>query len=516
MTKSRFILPWFVLLLIVTPCRPQVHGAVGAVTIDGKIWNQISLRPVIPIWKFGVALDIALYMDAEGNIRKDDWDFTSGKSGLQTIIDKIYYIRYGHPGEPLYGRVGALDNVTIGYGILMSGYSNTMEYPQTKKVGLDLRIRGKRTAIQGMTNDFKEFGGLVAVRGERPLPFGLPLGITIAMDRNQHFGLKDRDRDGYPDLVDDFPDTRSLWLDSDGDGLADLDPLEWDIDGDGITDTLGPDIPGWPLDTIIVLDTYIFKKPNPVNILKDHNAIAAIALDAGIPVYSDKHIRVSIYAQAAQLIGTTTNPESLEKKALGLGLVPLGISARFGPASLNIEYRNTPTGRFEFGYWNRAYELERAVFVQTVNGNRIQTKESRLGTFGPSQGIYGQLAIHIGPLLKADAQYQTMTGDRWNSSLGVFENVQYQNFFSELALAKPISRLKTATLFFQQRNVPNLFDFVPNASTVMGYRLGLSMGSGMTIEYISKNTYKDLNGDGDVLDLNESITITAIETSFAF
>ena len=26
----------------------SVQGAFGAVTIDGKIWNQIALRPIIP------------------------------------------------------------------------------------------------------------------------------------------------------------------------------------------------------------------------------------------------------------------------------------------------------------------------------------------------------------------------------------------------------------------------------------------------------------------------------------
>ena len=35
-----------------------------------------------------------------------------------------------------------------------------------------------------------------------------------------------------------FQMTQFGWLDTDGDGIADIDPNELDIDGDGVTDTL--------------------------------------------------------------------------------------------------------------------------------------------------------------------------------------------------------------------------------------------------------------------------------------
>ncbi len=496
-----------------------MSGAVGAVTIDGKIYNQIAMRPTIPIGKFGIALDIVLYIDEEGNVRDDDWDFSSSSAGFNTIVDKIYYIRYGYPNDPLYARVGALDNVTLGYGILMSGYANTMEYPAVKKIGLDFRMKRARYSIQAMTNDFSELGGITGLRSTFPLQLGFPLGISFVMDKNQYFSLKDSDGDGYPDPLESFPFDADLWQDTDGDGLADNDPYEWDIDGDGITDTLDSRIEGWTLDTTIILDNDILRMSEPVNILKDRNSVAAIAFDGGIPIYSDSRFSISFYAQIAQMIGNTIVPvtaDSSEEKQLGIGMVPLGLVAKFGPAQLNIEYRKTPTGRFEFGYWNRAYELERAVFRSTANGMTIQTKESQLGTFGPSDGLYGQLRINIGSLLSASAQYQNMTGEKWNHSLQAFEEIQYQNFFASAGLRKSISKLQTAQLFLQQRNVPNLFEFEPNPSTVMGYRIGLEMGSGMVINYIFRRSFRDLNGDGDVRDSDETINITSIETTFAF
>ena len=95
---------------------------------------------------------------------------------------------------------------------------------------------------------------------------GLPIGISFVSDRNQYLGLRDNDNDGRPNIVDDFPNDKLYWLDSDGDGWADSDPNELDIDGDGITDTLDSRITGWNLDTIIVLDTDIQTKPEPLNI----------------------------------------------------------------------------------------------------------------------------------------------------------------------------------------------------------------------------------------------------------
>jgi len=41
----------------------SVQGAFGTVTIDGKIWNQIAIRPVIPFGKLSVSLDLVIYID---------------------------------------------------------------------------------------------------------------------------------------------------------------------------------------------------------------------------------------------------------------------------------------------------------------------------------------------------------------------------------------------------------------------------------------------------------------------
>ena len=69
----------------------SLQGAFGAVTIDGKIWNQIALRPIIPIGKISVALDIVFYIDQDGNIHDDEWDFSSGKKSKKGLT--IYKLK---------------------------------------------------------------------------------------------------------------------------------------------------------------------------------------------------------------------------------------------------------------------------------------------------------------------------------------------------------------------------------------------------------------------------------------
>ena len=65
-------------------------GSVGTVTINGQIYNQLSLRPEIPFGKLGVVLDLYIYFNDDG-IYWESWDFTSGVASYRTIVDKIYY-----------------------------------------------------------------------------------------------------------------------------------------------------------------------------------------------------------------------------------------------------------------------------------------------------------------------------------------------------------------------------------------------------------------------------------------
>ena len=47
----------------------------------------------------------------------------------------------------------------------------------------------------------------------------------------------------------------------------------------------------------------------------------------------------------------------------------------------------------------------------------------------------------------------------------------------------------------------------------MGYRIGITMGEGLVVNYIFKRMFRDTNGNG-IIEGSEAINLTGIETSF--
>ncbi len=82
---------------------------------------QIELAPNFDFGKIGLGLDLTFLYNPDEGIRAENgekWD------SFGDYLRTIRYVRYGHLRESIYGRYGALDYVTIGYGLLMDGYSN--------------------------------------------------------------------------------------------------------------------------------------------------------------------------------------------------------------------------------------------------------------------------------------------------------------------------------------------------------------------------------------------------------
>jgi hypothetical protein len=189
-------------------------GSVGTITMNGQIYNQLSLRPEIPIGKLGVGLDIYLYFNDDGMYLKS-WDFSGIGPAYRTIIDKIYYLRFGQPGDNLYIMAGALSSVTLGQGILVNNYANIMEYPQVRQIGLNLQANIAGVGIEVIHSNFKSTTpGVLGVRGSYSIMHNLNVGASFVTDMNQLDGLPDSDGDDYPDYYDYYPDDYEKWDDS--------------------------------------------------------------------------------------------------------------------------------------------------------------------------------------------------------------------------------------------------------------------------------------------------------------
>ena len=521
-----------ILLIFIMPNlggQDKLSGSFGTVTIDRKVWNQVSIRPVTHIWNFNVAWDLTLYFNHDGRVYDDNWNFSSFKHVKNTALDKIYYLSFGRKSDPFYFKIGALDYVNLGYGILVSGYSNTVEYPRVKNIGLNMRARSQFGSVQGFVNDFKQNIGLFGLRLSSRKLLKIPMGVAIVFDRNQMLGLRDTDEDGFPDRVDTFPNNDHYWLDSDGDGLADNNPNEYDRDGDGLpdVDNLGAIHAFWDELGVAVgqdfsqetfydslPDPSVSLLPTPMNINGNPDRVSAISIDLGYPIYAQDNMIISVYAQIAQMIGTTTHPGSGKKINLGMGMVPVGLSSQFGPATIILEYRMIPKGQFEFAYWNQTYDLERVTFGTVSGQTKVLTKESKLGRFGDQKGLYTQFRIKTGLLFTVNMSYQNLIGHIWDDSEVDYVISENQSFLASVKLIKQIYRIKNAEIFYHQRNVPNPFKFEVTESTILGYRTGVEIGSGIELNCHFQRSFRDLDGDGDVNSPGETINLTTIETSF--
>ena len=126
------------------------------------------------------------------------------------------------------------------------------------------------------------------------------------------------------------------------------------------------------------------------------------------------------------------------------------------------------------------------------------------------------MSIGLGSLVDAVMAFQNLNGEQYDFDSNSFQDASNQSFTAILRLKQGISKINKASWFYQQRNVPNPFDFKYSESTIMGYNVGLKLGNGMVLTYVFRRTFQDMNGDGDVLDNGEMINMTSVETSFSF
>jgi len=465
---------------------------IGAVTIDNVIYNQIGLRPEFVIGKFGVALDLTLYIDQDGNIRKDNWD------SFDDIIEKIYYVRWGLKGDPFYAKVGAIDNYRLGYGLLMNRYYNTIQYPAVIRTGLTLGFQGEKFGADLMLNDFKELGrpgGLIAGRLSYKLIGELTLGANAVYDRNQYAGLPDQDKDNIPDALDDFPRNKKYKVDTDGDGVPDL--IDPDRDGDGYTDhpPVGSDslYNDWDFNALRDL------KPDPFDISKAPNKEQlGFGVDLGLPVFTADYLQLTVYGQAAKFAYGN-----------GWGIGAPGVLAKLGFINVFAEYRLL-NKNFIPEYFNSTYEIERVAFAQGDSaGNLVPVTKRQLLDYVTDrmQGYVAGADFFIGNLITFSAMYQNMTS--------ASNNLELNTFAANLDLnTKMIPKIQRAGAYYYQQNVDKLFR--KQEGTMLGYQLQYEIAGGAALLLDFRTMYRDLNGDGKIKGSDETINITNIQTVFTF
>ena len=478
----------------------NLGAGLGSVTIDGVIYNQLALRPEIKFGKLGVGLDLVMYIDPQGNIRKDEWDEPTD------FFDKILYVSWGAKGDPFFVRYGTLENMTLGYGGLIYGYSNTMEFPEVRRIGLNGGMKFGKFGTELFVANFKDFGRGGGLLGGR-ITFNpiakLTLGANIVTDINQYSGLKDFDEDGVPDLLDDFPEEGDYAVDTDGDGIA--DEIDLDRDGNGLTDN-GTEFALNDTGLVELGGQGINLKPDPFDIDEvDARRVLGFSVDAGYPVFSSKMFSINLYAEGNVL-------QFADDKS-GIGLVPFGANATlFKFINISFEYR-MDSDYYAPRFFDQAYDLDRvAISLNADSSLSVTTKDQNLDiSEGQRVGYYGAASLGLFNLVSASASYTDMSSD---------EGDTLRSFTAALSLnTENIPKISQAFAYYQRNNDDNPFDFAnPSANTILGYRVGYEVSKGVSLVWDYRRLHADLDGDGIISEdvEGEIINIMNIETVFDF
>ena len=491
------------------PKKPFGMGlGIGSATIDGTLYNQLALRPEINLGGVGIGLDLVVYMDNEGNVREDEWDF---KNDPDLIYDKILFIRYGEKSSPFWAKYGSIENMTLGQGGLMKGYSNMMEFPTVRRVGVNTGFNIGPVGGELFLSNIKDFsrgGTIMGLRAQYKVSDALPItiGINYISDANMFSSLKDRDGDSFPDVFDDFPTDSSLWNDTDGDGWPDPGHdgvpdslIDIDSDGDNLVDTI---------------DDSITLKARPFSVNDNKASVSAWSFDISYPVLSSDMLSLSVYTEFNSLLfpevaTTNANEDTLfyRPKRTGTGMTIPGIKSKlFGLLDISLEYRSVK-GSYVPQFFDQAYDLNRVVSLSQGTETIIKTKDmsifSDFDDSWTSSGLFGSANMSLLGLVNFSASYASMTAD----------TVEYNSFNSVLTLnTDNIPKLSAATAFYRRNNDKDPFDFKnPSENTVMGYRVGYEMSKGVSLIWEYSEFYRD-NGTGRL----EPVKQTKVETAFSF
>ena len=515
---------------------PRYTGSMGSVTVADQQWYRLAFRPDIPVGNWGFAFDVELFINSQGDFSDRGWEFGNSTRAMDTILRKLYYVRYGRPEHDTFVKIGALDNVSLGYGLIMSNYRNTLAYPGVKKAGLQFHLRdlgSMNLGIEGVVNNFQDFqkeGGLIGVRVSTKAAGKLEIGATYVVDLNQYSGLLDRDDDGYPDVVDAFPGDKKLWLDNDGDGVD--DGVDADDDNDGVFDIdPGSGLPAATRDELVRVSGAFDGFPVDADVTRrtpfnsrqaGSDRFAILGLDAAYPLVEEELLYLKLYGQFALLLDDDDELSPAQaaargvapgnRKAEGMGVVLPGLAAGVGPLDGQIELRHFRDD-FVSGYFDNLYELDRAR-LNAATG-LVHSKDAGLLRDKNQSGVFGRVGADLQNLVYTSADYQYLAGGK-DPKQQVHASAQLSKRLLDM-----VPRLNGARAYYQKNNIGVPFNnedgtgkdgfFESTEDTFYGYVLDMEVSGGVSIQWDTRHVFTR-GADARL----ERERITTIETVMSF
>ena len=483
----------------------------GSFTVGGQQWTRLAISPDIPIWKFGVGLDLELFLDQNGNFSRKSWDFDKD-NWEESVFRKVKYLRFGQENDPLFVKVGGLSNVTLGYGFIVDRFTNMLNYPDQKLLGVQLYLNDISplgVTLQTMTPDVQEFqnkGGILAARlALMPLKItGIPLlknlsvGGTYATDLNEFAPARDWSYGG------------NIW-DKNNNGKVDYD---------------------WALQQAQnFYDSSVVRRASQMGIIDSSTTrysgidttyrdsvrrYALLGVDAGVPIIKTSMLGLEVYGQAGAVADS-----NLFHHMTGWGFGAPGARLTIGPLLAQVEYRHIRS-RFSPEFFGPYYLDERLQRYPQPPGPIA--KSDSIGN-NNLDGIFGKLGFNVVNMVMITGSYQYMGGT--NNALD--QRFEAKGEIGD-AILKRIPKITKAECYFFKTNINRtivVYDsgtglpYIQNGKVIYddflemtpdlfwGYRVGFEITKGASIIWDMRYGYM-WNSAYKLVPNNQMIIQTAV------
>jgi len=172
----------------------------GTISIDGRTYAKTVFLPKFEIGKFRAAFYLPIIYNTDlfdpqdwykpaGN---NEWSFGTDQSGAVPIVKdvihdvalKIKYLEYGDNRDPFFFKLGNIESITLGHGILMRNFPADIGFPAVRHLGANLGLDLKAAGFEGVVTDLgvpEIFGGRLYFRPTRKT-FPFAIGISSIVD----------------------------------------------------------------------------------------------------------------------------------------------------------------------------------------------------------------------------------------------------------------------------------------------------------------------------------------------
>lgn len=201
---------------IIEKLKEMIGLEIGSITIGDKTYSKALAQPYVNLGKFKAAFylpliysgdmfDVNDWYKPEGN---NEWSFgTDVKRALYAsdldywlavagdassdLFLKIRYLEWGDNRDPFFFKVGNLNDITVGHGLIMRNFANDADFPALRRIGLNLGLDLTQWGFEAMVNDVSVglptewdiVGGRVYLRPAAPA-IRLAIGASLVADLN--------------------------------------------------------------------------------------------------------------------------------------------------------------------------------------------------------------------------------------------------------------------------------------------------------------------------------------------